>query len=127
MRTDPEHIAYEAWIDQHPLAYPGIEYDAFGAGYRAALASGQYTVADVTEAHAKGYELGLRQVTSQDREDAERYRWLRAGGNDDIGVVRGFDGIDYGSTSVAYTYEEGLDGEQLDAAIDHARRVEGES
>lgn len=70
-----------------------------------------------------GYKAALQ---SQDQKDAERYRWLRAGGNDDIGVVRGFDGIDYGSTSVAYTYEEGLDGEKLDEAIDHARRVEGD-
>ncbi len=51
MRTDPEHIAYEAWIDQHPLGYPGIEYDAFVAGYRAAL-------------------------QAQEREDAERLDWL---------------------------------------------------
>lgn len=66
-------------------------------------------------------------LQSQDREDAERYRWLRDGGNDDIGVVMGFDCIDDGSTSVAPTYREGLDGEHLDAAIDHARRVEGEA
>ena len=66
-------------------------------------------------------------LQSQDREDAERYRWLRDGGNDDIGVVMGFDCIDYGSTSVVPTYREGLDGEHLDAAIDHARRIEGEA
>lgn len=65
-------------------------------------------------------------LQSQDREDAERYRWLRAGGNDDIGVVRGFDCIDSGSTTVVGTYEEALDGEQLDEAIDHALRVEGD-
>src|SRR5690554_881858 len=60
------------------------------------------------------------------RNDAERYRWLRRGGNDDIGVVSGFDGIDCGSTSVAYTYEEGLCGQRLDDAIDEAEQAGGE-
>lgn len=54
------------------------------------------------------------------RKDAERYRWLRDGGNDDIGVVTGFDCVDVGSTGVAGTYREGLEGEQLDKAIDSA-------
>lgn len=66
-------------------------------------------------------------LQSQDREDAQRYRWLRDGGNDDIGVVSGFGCADSGSSNVVGTYEYILDGEQLDAAIDHARRVEGES
>lgn len=52
--------------------------------------------------------------------DAERYRWLRDGGNDDIGVVIGFDCVDVGSTGVAGTYRESLEGEQLDKAIDAA-------
>lgn len=60
------------------------------------------------------------------RKDAERYQWLRAGGDGDIGVVIGFDCIDVGSTAVVGTYGEGLDGEHLDEAIDDARRVEGE-
>lgn len=54
------------------------------------------------------------------RKDAERYRWLRDGGNDDIGVVTGFDCVDVGSVGVAGTYREGLEGEQLDRAIDAA-------
>jgi len=54
------------------------------------------------------------------RKDAERYRWLRDSGSDDMGVVTGIYGIDYGSTSVAYTHEDGLCGEQLDKAIDAA-------
>lgn len=58
--------------------------------------------------------------------DAERYRWLRDGGNDDIGVVIGFDCIDVGSTAVVGTYGEGLDGEHLDSAIDAARGGAGE-
>lgn len=67
------------------------------------------------------------QPSAQDREDAERYRWLRDGGNEDIGVVRGFDCIDCGSTTVAATYEEGLEGEQLDDAIDAARAAKEKS
>src|SRR5690625_5290191 len=55
------------------------------------------------------------------RKDAERYRWLRDSGSDDMGVVTGIEEIDYGSTYVAYTYEDGLCGEQLDKAIDAAK------
>lgn len=62
----------------------------------------------------------LRDECEKLLKDAERYWWLRRGGNEDIGVVRGFDGIDCGSTSVAYTYEEGLRGNRLDEAIDAA-------
>lgn len=58
------------------------------------------------------------------RKDAERYRWLRRGGNDDIGVVRDFNVADRGSASVAYTYEEVLCGDRLDAAIDAAIKEE---
>lgn len=54
------------------------------------------------------------------RKDAERYRWFRDGGNDDMGVATGFDCVDIGSTGVAGTYREGLGGEQLDKAIDAA-------
>lgn len=54
------------------------------------------------------------------RKDAERYRWLRDGGNDNIGVVTGFDCVDVGSTGVIGTYRKGLEGEQLDKAIDAA-------
>lgn len=60
------------------------------------------------------------------REDAARYRWLRRGGNDVIGVVRGFDVIEYGSSSVASTYEDSLCGDRLDSAIDAAmQRISG--
>lgn len=62
----------------------------------------------------------MRTENERLREDAERYQWLRRGGNDDIGVVRGFDVIEYGSSSVADTYEDSLCGDRLDAAIDAA-------
>lgn len=61
---------------------------------------------------------------ADDARDAERYRWLRRGGNDDIGVVRGFDVIEYGSSSVASTYEDSLCGDRLDAVIDAAMQRE---
>lgn len=64
--------------------------------------------------------------TSQDQEDAARYRWLRDGGNDDIGVVSGLGCTDSGSSNVVGTYEYILDGEQLDSAIDLACRAEEE-
>lgn len=102
MRTAPEHIAYEAWIDQYPLGYPGIEYDAFVAGYRAAM-------------------------QSQDKEDALRYRWLMDNaqlfshfgeeGNSGWCVMRRDSAI-----KRVFTYNHA----ELDEAIDHARHIEGD-
>jgi hypothetical protein len=68
----------------------------------------------LTSEFSKGYELGLRQRTSQDREDAERYRWLRERRNGDgpAAAVRCIDG--------PYFNRE-VYGDHLDAAIDAAR------
>lgn len=52
--------------------------------------------------------------------DAERYRWLRKGVNDDIAVVRGLGVMDYGMSAVVSTYSEEIDGDDLDVAIDAA-------
>lgn len=60
------------------------------------------------------------------KKDAERYRWLRDSGNDDISVVSGLGCIDSGSSNVVGTYEYILDGEQLDSSIDLACRAEEE-
>lgn len=65
-------------------------------------------------------------LQSQDREDAERYRRLRKGDIDDVAVVRGLGAMDYGASAVIATYSEEIDGDDLDAAIDHARRAEGD-
>lgn len=62
---------------------------------------------------------------SQDKEDAERYRRLRKGDIDDVAVVQGLGAMDYGASAVIGTYSVEIDGDDLDAAIDHARRVEG--
>lgn len=75
-----------------------------------------YARAAVAKAKATDAEAAAQEL----RKDAERYRWLRNGGNDDIGVVTGFDCVDIGSTGVAGTYREGLEGEHLDKAIDAA-------
>lgn len=63
-------------------------------------------------------------LQSQDKEDAERYRSLRKGDIDDVAVVRGLGAMDYGASAVIATYSVEIDGDDLDAAIDHARRVE---
>lgn len=55
MNTEQEKAAYQTWADLHPLAYPGIEHDAFIAGYRAAL---QHSCKE----------------TSQDREDEVEFQ-----------------------------------------------------
>lgn len=59
-----------------------------------------------------GYKAAIQ---SQDREDAERYRWLR----DEEGLVV----LPYDDHGLGPEFPYGSD---LDKAIDHARRVEGE-
>ena len=59
------------------------------------------------------------------RKDAERYLWLRKGESDDVAVVRGLGAMDYGMGAVVYTYSKEINGDDLDAAIDAARRGEG--
>ena len=63
-------------------------------------------------------------LQSQDREDAARYRWLRnRASTEGIGVVH----IDYWSEEYrGMAHCEVYDGDFLDKAIDHARRIEGE-
>ncbi len=66
-------------------------------------------------AERQAFEAGwAAALQSQDREDALRYRWLRQAG------------VDY-STDIDVVDAEGccLNGEELDVAIDHARRFEG--
>ena len=70
---------------------------------------------------------GLAARVAELEKDAERYRWLRKGESDDVAVVRGLGAMDYGMSAVVYTYSEEIDGDDLDAAIDHARRIEGET
>lgn len=72
------------------------------------------------------YQAGRSAMQSQDAEDAERYRRLRKGDIDDVAVVRGLGAMDYGASAVIATYSEEIDGDDLDAAIDHARRAEGD-
>lgn len=157
MNTEQERADFEAWANgrcelhlvnpagRYSSATTQFAWEAYQAG-RAALQSqateafpcriveADFETGTVTlKMHGKYTVSGGQKylcdapMQSQDRQDAERYRWLRRGGNDDIGVVRGFDVIEYGSSSVASTYEDRLCGDRLDAAIDHARRVEGES
>lgn len=59
------------------------------------------------------------------RKDAERYRRLRRGSIKDVAVVRGLDAMDYGSSGVASTYSEEIDGDDLDAATDSANMKMG--
>lgn len=61
------------------------------------------------------YKKELEALQSQDREDAERYRWLR----DSDGLYD----LPYDDHGIGPEFPRG---EALDAAIDHARRVEGE-
>ena len=57
------------------------------------------------------------------RKDAERYRALRDGSLDDLAVVRGLGVIDYGLNVRLYTYLKEIEGDEMDNAIDAARRA----
>lgn len=57
--------------------------------------------------------------------DAARYRWLRNCQNESLAVVTNLGTLDFGMSSVAGTYDESIDGEELDAVID-AAMAEGE-
>jgi len=64
-------------------------------------------------------------LQSQDREDAERYRWLR---NDCLdGCFAEIAPVVFNTDDCFKHDDEALMGEALDKAIDHARRIEGES
>lgn len=41
MNNKQERVAYQEWADLHPIAYAGIEYDAFIAGYQAGRSTQQ--------------------------------------------------------------------------------------
>ncbi|WP_368655445.1 hypothetical protein ABRY94_11980 [Castellaniella ginsengisoli] len=141
LTTEPDREAmadeFEAWwinVGQYLPACRGANYKktfayrayehAYDVGFRAALAQ-QPSAQDPEDAavlsseFSKGYELGLRQRTSQDHEDAERYRWLRERRNGDgpAAAVRCIDG--------PYFNRE-VYGDHLDAAIDAARAAKGE-
>ena len=62
-----------------------------------------------------------RQQVDALRADAERYRWLR-GEQDDIVVGSHPGAMDYGMSTIIGTYDEWLAGDELDAAIDAARK-----
>lgn len=74
---------------------------------------------------AYGAACARTALQSQDLEDAQRYRWLRNRAiAEGICVVH----IDYWSEEYrGLAHCEVYDGESLDKAIDHARRIEGEA
>lgn len=62
-------------------------------------------------------------VLEREHEEAERYRCLREGTYDDsIAVCTGFETIDIGMSGCADTFSRHLYGDELDAAIDRARK-----
>src|SRR5690606_19736128 len=108
MNIEQERAAFEAWARRELRIPFGME-----------LNWDNETVQNEWRGQARAA------LQSQDREDAERYRRLRKGDIDDVAVVRGLDAMDYGASAVVATYSEEIDGDDLDAAIDHARRIEG--
>lgn len=147
MNTEQERAAYQAWIDLHPLGYPGIEYDAFVAGYRAALQSQPMDAEHWAELHRLRAERGPddgkhetwkaaaiservmrvaaeKALQSQDREDAERYQWLRSANVGPATIERLL--YTWVNDDCNPPYAELKHGKELDEAIDRARRIEGE-
>ena len=111
MTNEQERAAFEAWANGR-------------CELHLVNLAGRYSSA-ITQFAWEGYQAGRAALQSQDREDAERYRRLRKGDIDDVAVVRGLGAMDYGASAVIATYSEEIDGDDLDAAIDHARRIEG--
>jgi|GEM_PF-4191596 len=88
----------------------------------------------------EAYQAGRAALQSQDREDAERYRWLRdtlhgakAGGGVEVNdALQVYETPEPGEEVRVYWYQDtpvGFyqeHGTTLDEAIDHARRIEGE-
>src|SRR5690554_5838527 len=92
-------------IELPPLPSPFSTVDPMGSGAK------NYTLKDMGE-YARAYARAALQ--SQDREDAERYRWVKRHAHPN----RGFD-------EWCLPYIDYVD-DNLDAAIDHARRAEGD-
>lgn len=110
MNIEQERSAFEAFASKHGLCVTLQD--------------------DVYRSHVVGWMWRAWQarasLQSQDREDAQRYRRLRKGDIDDVAVVRGLGAMDYGASAVIATYSDEIDGDDLDSAIDHARRIEGD-
>lgn len=89
-----------------------------GRGYETGVIS-QAIQNDVAMAYHRcvEYKKELEALQSQDREDAERYRWLRQQRTiSDHACV---------TWNIGHDWVQ-MDGAELDAAIDHARRIEGD-
>lgn len=112
MNTEQERAEFEAWANgrcELHLVNP----------------AGRYASA-ITQFAWEAYQAGRASLQSQDREDAERYRYLR-----DNAQLSHFGDIGNSGWCVMYrdhtirrvfTYN----GPELDEAVDHARRVEGD-
>ena len=89
-----------------------------GRGYETGVIS-QAIQNDVAMAYHRcdEYKKELEALQSQDREDAERYRWIRSKENECNVEIPTKDAAGY----LLPGY-----GEELDEAIDHARRIEGD-
>lgn len=123
-----ERLRYEAAISDRPGQMDRLNAlaDEFAAASRAAAREDVWValVADIRFAcgdNGKRSQPELAEYIRGLARDAERYRWLRKGNNDDIAVVRGLGAMDYGMSAVVYTYSEEIDGDDLDAAIDAAK------
>lgn len=106
MNTEQERADFEAWWDEEGCYLGDLSDKApmFAA-----------------------YQAGRAALQSQDREDAERYRYLR----DSAQLFSHFGDIGNSGWCVMrrdHTIRRVLtyNGPELDAAIDHARRIEGE-
>jgi len=111
MNIEKEREAFEHWVSEF-----GLNISTEDGLYRSHVVGWMWNA----------WQAGRAALQTQDREDAERYRRLRIGDIDDIAVVRGLGTMDYGMSAVIGTYSEEIDGDDLDAAIDNARRIEDE-
>ena len=117
LRTEPSE-----WLKQHEALMHRVSKAAMVVGYGGTIngAAAETALENVEKAlldHA-------RALQSQDRVDAERYRWLR---RSDTGPAKLDSLHNWVNDDFHPPYRELKHGKDLDAAIDYARRIEGES
>lgn len=105
MNSEQERAAFEAWANgrcELHLVNP----------------AGRYSSA-ITQFAWEAYQAGRAALQSQDREDAERYRYLSSMATQQADALGPIFRIDVRRTTPQTLFN-------FDAAVDHARRAEGE-
>lgn len=118
MNTEQERAEFEVWAASK---WPGVSFapDQNNCGI---VVPERYKHPKL-QAAWEAYQAGRAALQSQDREDAERYRWLR---RPDTGPAKLDSLHNWVNDDCHPPHRELKHGKELDKAIDHARCIEGE-